>query len=86
MIPAPADTPSDTEKHSGPPNPPGVGHVLAQADEVEKALAEALLRASRAEAWDAVRALTDELRARRAARAGVVDLEAERARRDRGGR
>jgi integrase len=52
-------------------------------DPVEEALAEALLRASRAEAWDAVKALTDELRARRAARAGAIDLEAERARRKR---
>jgi hypothetical protein len=50
-------------------------------DPVEQALSEALLRASRAEAWDTVQILTEELRARRTARAGVVSLEAERLKR-----
>jgi hypothetical protein len=51
------------------------------SDPVEVALGEALLRASRDGAWDAAQAIVDELRARRAARAGVVDLEAARAKR-----
>lgn len=55
---------------------------MAQGDPVEEALAQALLRASRDGAWDAVQALTDELRARRAARVGVVDLQDARAKRD----
>lgn len=55
---------------------------MAQVDVVEQALAEALHRASRDGAHDVVKALVDELRARRAARAGVVDLDAERAKRD----
>lgn len=86
VIPAPADTPSDAERHAGPPDPPGVGHDLAQVDPIEQALAEALLRASRDHAWDAAQALVDELRARRAARGSVVDLGAERSKRERGGR
>jgi len=86
VISAPDDTPSDTKKHPSPPDPETWATDLAQPDAVERAIADALLRASRAEAWDTVRALTDELRARRAARAGVVDLEAERSRRERGGR
>jgi hypothetical protein len=53
-------------------------------DPVEAALAEALHRASRAEDWATVKALVEELRARRAALAGVVSLEAERTKR--GGR
>ena len=56
---------------------------MAQVDPIEAALAEALLRASRDGAWDAAQALVDELRARRSARAGVVDLGDERAKRGR---
>jgi hypothetical protein len=55
-----------------------VGHA---SDPVEHALADALQRAALAGAWDAVQALTSELRARREARARVVSLEVERARR-----
>jgi hypothetical protein len=51
------------------------------SDTVETALADALQRAALAGAWDAVMALTAELKARREARARVVDLAAERARR-----
>ncbi len=76
------DTGSDTEEHGGPPELTGVGHVLAQGDPIEEALADALHRAARDRAWDAVQALTDEIRARRAARAGVVAIEDARAKRD----
>jgi hypothetical protein len=48
------------------------------ADVVEAALADAITKASAAGAWDAVQALTAELRARREARAGVVTLDAQR--------
>ncbi len=72
-----ADTASGTIEHGGPGGSAGVG----QADVVEQALAEALLRASRDGAHDVVKVLVDELRARRAARAGVVDLDAARAKR-----
>jgi len=54
---------------------------LTQVDVVEQALSESLLRASRDGAHDTVKALVDELRARRAARTGVVSLEVERAKR-----
>jgi hypothetical protein len=57
--------------------------ALASSDPVETALADALQRAALAGAWDAVAALTAELRARREARAKVVDLAAERERRGR---
>lgn len=77
------DTPSSTTAHGGPPETVGVGQPLAQVDPIEAALAEALLRASRDGAWDAAQALVDELRARRSARAGVVDLGDERAKRGR---
>lgn len=86
MISAPTDTPSDTEKHHGPPVRETWASDLAQPDPIEAALGEALLRASRDGAWDAAQAIVDELRARRAARSGVVDLEAERSKRERGGR
>jgi integrase len=51
------------------------------SDPVEAALAEALRRASDASQWSAVEVLSRELTARREARSGVVDLEAERKRR-----
>jgi translation initiation factor 2B subunit (eIF-2B alpha/beta/delta family) len=63
-----------------------VGHEnqsAAGADPVEVALADALTRAAVSNQWDAVAALTSELRARREAQAQVVSLDAERARRGR---
>jgi len=54
-----------------------------RSDAVEAALADAIGKAAAAGAWEAVTALTAELRARREARAHVVDLDAER--RKRGG-
>lgn len=77
----PSCTVERTEEHGGPPETTGVG----QGDPVEEALAEGLRRAAAAGAWEAVQALTAELRARREARVGVVSLEAERARRVGGG-
>jgi voltage-gated potassium channel Kch len=62
----------------------GVGQVLAQVPEDERALSESILRAARAEVWEVVQSLTAELRARRLARVApdVPSLEAERAKRD----
>ena len=54
---------------------------VGELDAVEKALADAITKAATAGAFDAVTALTAELRARREARAQVVSLDAERARR-----
>ena len=54
-------------------------------DPIEEALAAAITKASTAGAWDAVQALTAELRARREARSGIVRLDAERAKRERKG-
>jgi hypothetical protein len=51
---------------------------------VEDALAEAVTLAARAERWDVVVQLGEELRARRLAAADVVHLGDERARRERG--
>jgi hypothetical protein len=48
---------------------------VGDLDPVEAALAEALRRAALAGAWDAVQALTIELRTRREARAKVVRLD-----------
>jgi len=56
-----------------------VGHAL---DVVEAALADALTKASAAGEWTVVATLARELEARRAARAGVVRLDAARRRRD----
>ena len=50
-------------------------------DPIETALAEALTRATEAREWATVRALAEELKARREARMGVVDLGVERVRR-----
>lgn len=55
----------------------------SSADHVERALAEAIGKAAAAGAWAAVEAMTAELRARREARARVVSLDVERARRGR---
>jgi integrase len=63
-----------------------VSPVQEIADPVESALADAIGKAAAAGAWDALAALTAELRARREAKAGVVLLDAERKRRERGGR
>lgn len=52
-------------------------------DAVEAALADAVTGAVAAGQWDAVKALVAELEARRKARAAVVDLDAERAKRGR---
>lgn len=56
--------------------------VEVPMDVVEAALADAIQRASVDREWT-TEALVRELQARRQARAGVVDLEAERARRGR---
>ncbi|HMJ53192.1 MAG TPA: hypothetical protein VK540_13995 [Polyangiaceae bacterium] len=48
---------------------------------VEGALSVALVRAARVERWDVVLVLAKELEARRLARAGVAELDIERARR-----
>jgi hypothetical protein len=60
---------------------PAVAPVLA-VDPVEIALATALERASAAGQWTSVELLARELEARRRARGAVVDLDAERAKRD----
>ncbi len=52
-------------------------------DVVEAALAEALQRAAAAGAWEQVTQLGRELEARRRGRGNVVELEAERATRER---
>lgn len=83
-------TPGDTlptlghDGASGSANLATSGDVITSAissDPVETALADALQRAAAAGAWDAVAAVTAELRARREVRAGVVDLSAEKAKR-----
>jgi hypothetical protein len=86
---APADTRDDASVHEGPRDEGGgratADTTAAQVDAVEVALAEALQRAAVAGAFDAVAAITAELKARREARANVVVLSAERAKRG-GGR
>lgn len=61
----------------------GVGRSGAMVDPIESALADALTRAATAGDFDAVKAIVAELEARRKARAGVVELDAERAKRGR---
>jgi hypothetical protein len=51
--------------------------------DVESALARALVEASAAQRWDVVVLLAKELEARRFARAGVLELDVERAKRGR---
>jgi len=75
-----SDTGSDTERHQRPPESPG---VASETDPVELAIASALERASAAGQWTAVEVLARELEARRKARSGVVQLDAERRKRDR---
>jgi hypothetical protein len=74
------DTRSDTEAHERPPSIPD---LVSESDPVELALATALDRASAAGQWTVAEVLARELEARRKARAGVVQLDAERRRRDR---
>jgi hypothetical protein len=52
-----------------------------EPDAVEAALAAALVGATNASQWEVVARLAGELEARRRARLGTVDLQAERARR-----
>src|SRR5262245_34740566 len=70
-----------TEVHEPTQLPGGSAGVGSTVDVVEAALADALRRAADAGAFDAVAALTAELRARREVRAAVVNLGAERQRR-----
>ena len=74
------DTRSDTEMHQ---RPPAVAELVSESDPVELAMATALERASAAGQWTAVEVLAREIEARRKARAGVVQIEAGRRRRDR---
>jgi hypothetical protein len=60
-----------------------VAQVVSEIDPVDLALATALERASAAGQWTAVEVLARELESRRKARAGVVQLDDERRRRDR---
>ena len=62
-----------------------VGNGTPSVDPGEAALADALTKASAAGQWTVVAALAGELEARRKARAGVVELDAERRKRERGG-
>jgi integrase len=59
------------------------GHSRAIGDQVEAALAEAIAKAAAAGEWRVVEMLAAELKARRDAVAGVVELDAERRRRGR---
>jgi hypothetical protein len=54
---------------------------MGQPDEVERALADAIRKAATAGRFDVLPGLAAELEARRKARAAVVSLDAERARR-----
>ncbi len=88
----PGEVAKETAGESLPPRlPPQRGgtsgdpsDVAAPADPIETALGDALTKASAAGEWSLVAQLARELEARRAARAGAVDLAAERRRRDRG--
>jgi hypothetical protein len=74
------------EEHGGPPPTPRVGQLSEAggpaADPVEAALADAIAKAAAAGRYDVLPTLVSELEARRKARNAVVDLDAERARRD----
>ncbi len=76
------ENPRDSEARSEAIGSPDAASVAP--DPVEAALAEALTKASIAGEWATVEALSRELAARREARAGVVDLSAERKRRNGG--
>ena len=74
--------------HGGPPVETGVGQDFgpspdATADPVELGIVKLMSRAADAREWDVVRELAAQLEARRKARAGIVDLGAERSRRGR---
>jgi hypothetical protein len=79
-ITAQDDTRSDTEVHE---RPPSIGDLVSESDPVELALATALDRASAAGQWTVAEVSARELETRRKARAGVVQLDTERRRRDR---
>jgi hypothetical protein len=79
-ITAQDDTRSDTDAHE---RPPSIGDLVSESDPVELALATALDRASAAGQWTVAEVLARELEARRKARAGVVQLDAARRKRDR---
>jgi hypothetical protein len=68
------DARADTSAHEGPrdesPGRATADNAMAQGDPVEAALADALTRAAAAGAFEAVAAITTELRARREARLG----------------
>jgi hypothetical protein len=70
----------DAEMHQ---RPPALAELVSESDPVELAMATALERASAAGQWTAVEVLAREIEARRKARAGVVQIEAGRRRRDR---
>jgi hypothetical protein len=73
------DTRSDTDAHECPPR---VDDPASESDPVELALATAFYRASVAGQWTVAEVLARELEARRKARSAVVQLNAERRRRD----
>ena len=75
-----SDARSDTGRPERPPQAP---QVVSETDPVELALATALERASAAGQWTAVEVLARELESRRKARAGVVQLDSERRKRER---
>ncbi|MEI9940499.1 MAG: hypothetical protein WDO69_25065 [Pseudomonadota bacterium] len=60
----------------------GTGPSRGDADPIEQALADAITKAAAAGAFDVLPKLVTELEARRKARLEVVDLAAERARRE----
>jgi hypothetical protein len=70
----------------GEPDSPPSCPLVSQHDPVELALATALDRASAAGQWTAVEVLARELEARRKSRTGVVQLDAERRKRESGDR
>ncbi len=60
---------------------PSPGQSVGNSDAVEVALATALTSATVAQEWELVAQLARELEARRKARSGTVDLQAEREKR-----
>jgi len=70
-----------TVEHGSVPLSGACADCVPFADPVETALADALTRATEAGQWTVVETLSRELTARREARAQVVNLESERARR-----
>ena len=79
---APESAPTDTVAHpTGGQGGPTAAQGGPDFDPVELALATALEQAAQAQQWQTVEVLSRELTARREARAAVVSLDAERARR-----